>query len=71
MYSKNFDLWNEEKKSLHEESSILYPKEREIWNLKLGVNIGSEADGKRGFYRPVLILKKFGSMYLVVPMTSK
>ena len=71
MYTKSFNEWNLEKQSIHNESPILYPKEREIWNLKLGVNIGSEADGKRGFYRPVLILKKIGSMYLVVPMTSK
>jgi mRNA-degrading endonuclease toxin of MazEF toxin-antitoxin module len=71
MYTKYFDEWNIEKQSLNQENPKLYPKEREIWNLKLGINIWSEADGKRGFYRPVLILKKIGSMYLVVPMTSK
>ncbi len=71
MYQKNFDDWNQDKKTLDAWWKSLYPKEREIWNLKLGVNIWSEADGKRGFYRPVLVLKKIGSMYLVVPLTSK
>lgn len=70
-YTKNFDQWNEDKKILHREDIILFPKEREIWNIKLGVNIGSEADGKRGFYRPALVLARIGSMYLIVPMTTK
>jgi hypothetical protein len=34
-YVKNFDGWNEEKKSLHREEIVLYPKIREIWNAKL------------------------------------
>ena len=70
-YQKEFDLWNDDKKILHREDIILYPKEREIWNIKLWVNIGSEADGKRGFYRPALVLAKVWAMYLVVPMTTK
>lgn len=71
MYKKDFDTWNEDKKKTHEDTPIMYPKQREIWNAKLWVNIWSEADGKRGFYRPVLVLQKVGSMYLVVPMTSQ
>ncbi len=70
-YQKEFDLWNEDKKILHREEIVLYPKEREIWNIKLWVNIGSEADGKRGFYRPALVVARIWSMYLIVPMTSK
>jgi hypothetical protein len=39
MYTKHFDEWNIEKQSLDQENPKLYPKEREIWNLKLGINI--------------------------------
>ncbi len=71
IYTKQFDEWNEDKKILDRDEIEVFPKEREIWNIKLWVNIGSEADGKRGFYRPALVIARFGSMYLVVPMTSR
>lgn len=50
-----------------------YFKERDIWWVSIGQNIGSEQNGKhRNFERPVLILKKFNTeMFLAVPMSSK
>ncbi len=69
---KNFDDWNAEKKDLHNElSPVIYPKVRYIWYVKWGVNIGFESDGKKEFRRPVLVLAKIGSLYWVVPLTSK
>jgi mRNA-degrading endonuclease toxin of MazEF toxin-antitoxin module len=71
-YSRNFDAWNEEKKSLDAQNlPIRHPKVRYIWYVKLGVNVGFESDGKKKFKRPVLVLAKIGSLYWVVPLTSK
>jgi mRNA interferase MazF len=68
---KDFDSWNERKKSVHASPPRLY-KEREFWWCYLGVNIGFEQDGTGNDYeRPVLILKGL-SRYtcIVVPLTS-
>ena len=46
-------------------------KEKDVWYAQLGVNIGNEEDGKGNtFKRPVLVIKKFGNMFLVIPMTT-
>lgn len=74
MYHKNFDEWNIVKKKVNEhDTKSLYFKEREIWWVAVGINIGSESDGKNElFERPVLIVKKLGSgVFLGVPVTSK
>lgn len=73
---KDFDKWNELKKKINKETDSLnniYWREREIWFCSIGVNIGSELDGKNDFFeRPVLILKKVSSTtFLAVPLTSK
>jgi hypothetical protein len=39
--------------------------------MKLGTNIGYEENGKSGYMRPVLIIKKIGKLYFVLPMTTK
>ena len=69
---KEFDVWNEIKKSVNEKPDNFGVHEREIWWLSLGVNVGVEIDGKsRDFERPVLILRKFNrEMTWVLPMTS-
>ncbi len=83
IHSNIYDEWNEEKKSIQswidiqksfparEQEKIVYINEREIWYAKLGVNLGSESHWKKLFLRPVLILKKVGSMFFVAPMTTK
>ena len=81
---EKFDEWNEEKKNLQasiEKQKLLtdaekkeqrvYINQREIWYMKLGQNVGSESNGKKYFRRPVLIIKKVGSMFFVAPMTTK
>lgn len=67
-----FDEWNEEKKQIsHKDKENFYVNEREIWYIKLWVNIWSESNGKKDFRRPVLVLKKVGSMFFIIPMTTK
>ncbi len=70
---KDFDKWNEIKKSIHAKPDNFGVHEREIWWLSLGVNIGVEIDGKHeSFERPVLIIKKFNrQMVWILPTTSR
>jgi len=73
-YIKDFDNWNIKKKTLNDAlSKAPYFKEREIWWLSIGVNIGFEEDGKHeDFLRPVLIMKKFNkNMFLGIPLSTK
>ena len=68
---KDFDLWNENKKGVEVNSQQLLFNEREVWWCVLGVNIGSEQDGKGAYFeRPVLVIRKFNSAILwAVPIT--
>ena len=73
-YVKNFDEWNKTKKKIDEHDvSKLYFNEREIWWTSVGVNVGSETDGKNQlFERPVLVYRKLGSgVFIGIPITSK
>lgn len=73
MHQKDFQHWGIEKEKINSQDydTHFYPKVREIFYAKLGINIGFEADGKKEFIRPILILAKIGSLYWIVPMTSK
>lgn len=68
---KDFDGWNKVKKQTHELHPRLYTV-REIWWCHLGINIGTEQDGKGEWYdRPCVILRGFGpDACLVVPLTT-
>lgn len=70
---KDFDKWNEKKKELDVKIFNNYVHEREVWWCILGVNIGSEQDGKHQlFERPVLVIRKFSKdVVLIVPLSSK
>ncbi len=69
---KNFNNWGIEKEKINNEYLYNFsPRPREIIFTKWGINIGFESDGKKNFLRPVLVLKKIGSLYWVVPLTSK
>ncbi len=71
---KDFDKWIIKKKILHEKRGLppLF-KERDIWWLSVGVNVGFEEDGKDvNYVRPVLVVKKFNrEMFIGVPMSTK
>jgi mRNA interferase MazF len=70
---KDFDKWNEKKKSIHTRKKQVLFNEREVWWCSLGVNVGFEMDGKNElFERPVLVLRKFSKLsLLVLPLTSR
>ncbi len=69
---KDYDSWNDLKKNIEASSRTISYKPGDVWWCSLGVNIGSEEDGKNeNFERPVLIVNKFGSdSCLCVPMTT-
>ena len=58
---------------IHESGKCLFFHEREIFYVKLGLNVGIEQDGKGDDYeRPVLILKKYNKhCCLIVPLSTK
>lgn len=70
---KDFDSWNKIKKNLHQRELKIFCNAREIWWCSLGLNVGSEEDGKNQlFERPVLVIKVFNQeMLRVAPLTSK
>lgn len=69
---KNFDEWNEKKKSVNDRSDLILFHEREIWWCTLGLNIGFEQDGKNdNFERPVLVLRKWSkNTFVGLPLTT-
>lgn len=70
---KDFDTWNNLKKQIDEKKVTIFCNSREIWWCSIGLNVGSEEDGKNElFERPVLIIKIFNKdMLRVAPLTSK
>ena len=70
---KDFDAWNNIKEGTHEKGISPLFSEREIWWCFLGVNVGSEEDGKgKDYLRPILIIRKFNkSIFYGLPITSK
>lgn len=74
-YIKNFADWNNQKQKIdgYKSQSTLYIKEREVWWISIGINVGAEIDGKNElFERPVLIFRKVGrEQFYGLPLTSK
>ena len=70
---KDFDRWNEVKKTTENKPDNFGVHEREIWWVSFGINIGVEVDGKNEhFERPALILRKFNrQMVWVLPTTQQ
>lgn len=71
--SKKFSEWNELKIQLHNNKKEQYFKERDIFWVSIGVNIGFEQDGKGEiFSRPVLIVKKYGkNIFFGIPLSTQ
>jgi mRNA-degrading endonuclease toxin of MazEF toxin-antitoxin module len=69
---KDFDGWNTIKKRIERRGVAFSCCVREIWWCSVGLNIGSEQDGRNKFFeRPILILKKFNNhTILAVSITS-
>ena len=72
---KEYSEWHKKKTILNKREDIdnIFFREKEVWWIALGVNIGFEQDGKgEEFRRPVLIVKKFNKyLVLAVPLTTK
>ncbi len=73
MYIKNHDAWNESKKRFDSDDRKISIRAGEIRWAAIGVNVGSEIDGKGdSFTRPVLVVHVIGSfLALVIPLTTK
>ncbi len=72
-YYKDFDAWHLNKRKIDEkEARPPFFKNKQIWWVRCGVNVGTEIDGKgKLFLRPFLIIKKNGKNNAVcIPMTS-
>lgn len=69
---KDFDIWNIKKKNIENKGRLLVKKGDVFW-CNLGLNIGTEYDGKNSdFSRPVLIIKKFSNeTILILPLTTQ
>lgn len=67
-----YDRWNEIKKEITLKKQNLIFKNRDIFWLQVGNNIGFETDGKgKDFLRPVLVLRKFSKdSFLGIPLTT-
>lgn len=67
-----YNKWNEIKKNLECKKKIQSFKNRDIFWLHIGKNIGFETFGKgEEFLRPVLIFKKFSQYtFLGIPLTT-
>ena len=71
-FIKNFTDWFKLKPDLDKRKLRLSFKEREIWYVYFGTNVGFEIDGKKGFLRPCLVIKKISKeTCYVIPLTSK
>lgn len=65
-----YDQWNMQKKKFLTSCVHQSIKGWEIWYTSFGYNVGSEMYGKKNFSRPVLVLKRVGSLYLILPLTT-
>ena len=74
-YFKKFDKWALIKEEVDQKNvpENLYFYEKEVWWCIIGLNIGTEINGKdEKFQRPVLIIKKFNKyQFWGIPLTSK
>jgi mRNA interferase MazF len=70
---KKFNGWMILKDAIHnsDKPSVFY-KQREIWWVSIGRNVGFEEDGKGEYYsRPVLVIKGFSKqLFWGVPLST-
>ncbi len=60
-----FDEWNTEKQILHNVplSEEIFINPRDVWYIKMWMNIGNEQNGKGEFLRPALVIRRIWNMY--------
>ena len=71
--AKHFDKWNVLKQQLDDNSKRVEFKERTIYWISIGENIGFEQNGKGDiFSRPVLVLKKISKqLFFGIPLSTQ
>lgn len=71
--NENFNKWNEVKKGVESENILVGFKNRDIFYMNMGKNIGYEQDGKgENFVRPVVIVKGFNKdIFFGIPLSTK
>jgi len=71
-HTKDFTNWNTKKIQTENHQNKRSFREREIWSIIMGENIGYEQCGRgTDFLRPVIIYKKFSkNLFLDIPLTS-
>ncbi|MDR0887489.1 MAG: type II toxin-antitoxin system PemK/MazF family toxin [Candidatus Nomurabacteria bacterium] len=73
MNKKDYIKWMKLKKLINNSArKTVFYKERDIWWVSVGENIGSEQDGKGElFFRPVLVIKGFNKeLFWGVPLST-
>ncbi len=72
MEEKDFDQWNEKKKTINFYTNFPLFQVGQLWWAYLGKNIATEIDGKgENYSRPVIIIQKvYTDACLVIPLTS-
>ncbi|MEA1915393.1 MAG: type II toxin-antitoxin system PemK/MazF family toxin, partial [Campylobacterota bacterium] len=70
---EKFNQWNSLKQKLNNKKETLSFKEREIYFISVGQNIGHESYGKKElFLRPVLVYRKLSTTtFIGIPLTSR
>ena len=70
--NKDFDGWNKRKQYIDGRTNTPFYHIREVWWCALGVNIGTEQDGKGVKYaRPCVVVSALGrDACIVVPLTT-
>ena len=70
---QDYDKWNQVKKETQIDKKLRLFKQRDIFFIKMGQNIGYEQNGKgNNFVRPIVILKKItNNMFIGIPLSSQ
>ena len=70
---KDFDGWNEIKKEIHSNGENKFYQPRDIWWCSMGLNVGTESDGKgREYKRPIVAIKGFNKeSFLGIALTGR
>ncbi|MBU3013530.1 type II toxin-antitoxin system PemK/MazF family toxin [Poseidonibacter lekithochrous] len=71
--NSKYNNWNEIKKSVENENLFVGFKDRDIFYMKMGKNIGYEQDGKGdNFVRPIVLVKGFNKdIFFGIPLSTK
>jgi mRNA interferase MazF len=71
--SKDHWSWFEKKVSVDNRVVRVFFHERDVWFCHLGINVGSEQDGKgKKVLRPIVVMKKFNNgIFWGIPTTKR